>query len=119
MSKDVQQELTIADKLSKKRLEFKIDNSTHTSLFKQFFRGVQWIDGIENKDNGYNLVIDRVHKELTQSIKKKKNKGKSLMVRIKGDELEKLNEKFLREDNPTLKDAWEQYQTVLRLTQNK
>lgn len=52
-------------------------------------------------------------------IQELKNRINSLMVRIQSDELEKLTEKLAREDSPTLQDAWEQYQSVLRLTQNK
>ena len=59
--------------------------------------------------------VDPAQAEITEL----KNKVNSLMVRIQGDELDNLNEKFLGEDNSTLKDAWQQYQSVLRLKKKK
>lgn len=46
MSKDVQWELDIAEKYEKKfRIEYRLDNRENTTKFKEFFDGVQWIDG--------------------------------------------------------------------------
>ena len=38
-----------------------------------------------------------------------------MRVHIQAQQLEELTEKVQRDQNPAVKDAWEQYQTVLRL----
>ncbi len=48
MSKDVKSEINIAKSLKKDRLEYKIDASTHTSLFNSFFDGNAWVVGVGN-----------------------------------------------------------------------
>jgi uncharacterized repeat protein (TIGR02543 family) len=58
LSKDVQQEINIAEKLKKKSVEFKIDDSIHTTLFKHFFDGLKWIH--IHSDNSFDLLKTRV-----------------------------------------------------------
>jgi uncharacterized repeat protein (TIGR02543 family) len=66
LSKDVQRELSYANKLQKRKLEFKIDDSVHTTLFKHSFDGIKWIDGkdenaflqLSNRLYGYIHVTD-------------------------------------------------------------
>lgn len=72
MSKDVQRELDISEKLKKPRLELKIDDEVHTSLFKHFFDGIKWIDAsndlnqasIELKTRFYDLMEKVKHESL-------------------------------------------------------
>lgn len=49
LSKDVQRELVYANKINKTKLEYKIDDSKHISLFKQSFDGIKWIDASKEK----------------------------------------------------------------------
>lgn len=49
LSKDVQRELVYANKINKTKLEYKIDDSRHISLFKQSFEGIKWIDASKEK----------------------------------------------------------------------
>jgi formylglycine-generating enzyme required for sulfatase activity len=39
--------MQIAKELKLKRLEYKIDRSIHTTLFKHFFDGIKWIDAVD------------------------------------------------------------------------
>ncbi len=52
-SKDVQKEMSLAEKHGTLRLEFKIDSSDHTSYFKHFFDGHKWVDGKKDLNQGY------------------------------------------------------------------
>jgi len=54
-----------------------------------------------------------------QEIQKLQNQILGLQIRIQSDELEKLTEKVTRDDNPTLKDAWDKYQSLRKLTGTK
>ena len=62
LSKDVQREMQIATKYKLKKLEYKIDDSMHTTQFKHFFDGVKWIDAIQSdsfeelKSRIFNLI---------------------------------------------------------------
>ena len=49
LSKDVQTEIQMASDRKMKRLEYKIDHSIHTTLFKHFFSGLKWINAIHNE----------------------------------------------------------------------
>ena len=61
-SKDVQKEISIANKLNKKRIELKLDASKHTTLFKQFFDGYKWIESSQDFEKSLNLLLNRVYK---------------------------------------------------------
>lgn len=54
-----------------------------------------------------------------QEISQLKRQILSMQLRIRQNDLEKLMEKVCRDENPTVKDAWDKYQSVLRLTSNK
>ena len=62
LSKDVQKELTIANKLKKEKIEYKIDDSVHTTLFKRSFDGEKWIDAI--KKANLDVLNDRLFDKL-------------------------------------------------------
>ena len=64
MSPDVKKELDYAKDLNKRRLEVKIDDSEHTTKFKDFFDGCKWIKGV-NKDEILERVADLLAKELS------------------------------------------------------
>jgi hypothetical protein len=67
ISRDVKKELDIATKKQKARLEFKVDNSRHTSLFKYFFDGCKWIDATEDKQSALSELKRRVYQMLSDS----------------------------------------------------
>lgn len=80
ISRDVKKELDIANKLNKKRIEFKVDSSRHTSTFKYFFDGVKWIDATENKSDALVELKRRVYSMLTDSSTTYKSKTQSKQV---------------------------------------
>jgi len=59
LSKDVQRELQYANKTQKQKLEYKIDDSKHTTLFKQSFDGLKWVDAI--KEPNFDTLNTRVY----------------------------------------------------------
>ncbi|MGM0436295.1 MAG: TIR domain-containing protein [Bacillota bacterium] len=75
LSKDVQRELEIAEKMDKPKMEFKIDKAEHTSLFKHFFDGHKWIDASDDVKMAFGELKDRFF-NLMQEIKVKKTKEK-------------------------------------------
>jgi uncharacterized repeat protein (TIGR02543 family) len=60
LSKDVQREISIAEKLDKARIEVKIDDSVHTTLFKHFFNGIKWINAISSLNLAMEELKQRV-----------------------------------------------------------
>ena len=70
----------------------------------------------------YEQILDGIQQEIDpvqQQIQELKSQIMSMQLRIQSDELEKLMEKVVRDENPTLKDAWDKYQSLLMLTGNK
>ena len=67
MSKDVKSEINIAKSLGKQRLEYKIDNSTHTSLFNSFFDGKMWVDGVGNTVDQLGNLCNRLFRDTEKS----------------------------------------------------
>ncbi len=63
LSDDVKMELSIAKELKKPRLEYKIDNEPHTTRFKDFFDGIQWVDGVGNSSEQLAELCNRVAQE--------------------------------------------------------
>lgn len=60
LSSDVQWEIQKAAELGvKHRIEYRIDDSENSMLFKDFFDGIQWIDASHNTQ--YYLLIQRVY----------------------------------------------------------
>lgn len=80
ISRDVKKEIDIANKLDKKRIEFKVDSSRHTSTFKYFFDGMKWIDATENKNDALVELKRRVYSMLTDSTTTYKSKTKDKQV---------------------------------------
>ena len=64
LSTDVKKEMAFAKDLNKPRLEVKIDESEHTSVFKDFFDGCKWIKG-ENHEEIKARVSDLLLKVLS------------------------------------------------------
>jgi DNA-directed RNA polymerase subunit RPC12/RpoP len=64
LSKDVQKELDKARELSKPLIEFNIDNSKRTTLFKHIFDGNKWVDGYTNLNKGIESLYKRVYEVL-------------------------------------------------------
>lgn len=69
LSGDCKSELKIAKSKGKARLEYKIDNEPHTSLFKDFFDGIQWVDGTADSNHGLANLCHRVYAELENLTK--------------------------------------------------
>ena len=61
LSKDVQRELDKAKELGKPLIEFNIDNSRRTTLFKHIFDGIKWVDGYTNLNKGIENLYKRVY----------------------------------------------------------
>jgi DNA-directed RNA polymerase subunit RPC12/RpoP len=61
LSKDVQKELDKARELEKSLIEFNIDNSRRTTLFKHIFDGIKWVDGYTNLNKGIEDLYKRVY----------------------------------------------------------
>jgi hypothetical protein len=70
-SKDVQDEIYTAMKFKKKRLEFKIDDSIHTTLFQSFFDGIKWI--YSSKEDSHKELLARVFDLLKNEVISNKN----------------------------------------------
>jgi len=68
--------------------------------------------------NEYELEAQQID-SAQQEIMNLKSQIMSLQLRIQSDELEALMEKVVREENPTLKDAWDKYQSLRKLTGTK
>ena len=64
LSKDVKNEINTAKMLNKPRLEYKIDESVHTSMFNNFFDGKKWVEGFENSDRQLAILCSRVFKDI-------------------------------------------------------
>jgi hypothetical protein len=65
LSKDVQRELDKAKELGKPLIEFNIDNSRRTTLFKHIFDGIKWVDGYTNLNKGIEILFKRVYDVLS------------------------------------------------------
>lgn len=76
MSKDVKSEINIAKSLGKQRLEYKIDNSTHTSLFNSFFDGKMWVDGVGNTREQQANLCNRVFRDIEKLGYQETNKSR-------------------------------------------
>ena len=63
-SKDVKREIGLAEELQKRRIEIKIDDVPHTTLFKRFFDGCKWVKG-ENHEEIKTRVADLLAKVLS------------------------------------------------------
>ncbi|MCF7925608.1 MAG: toll/interleukin-1 receptor domain-containing protein [Candidatus Izimaplasma sp.] len=89
VSPDVRRELDIAMKLKKARLEFKIDDTKHTSTFKYFFDGYKWIDAVNSFDEALKELRTRIY-ELLQDTSMKTTKQQEKIQKTQLDEYEKL-----------------------------
>jgi len=89
LSKDVQKELDKARELSKPLIEFNIDNSKRTTLFKHIFDGNKWVDGYTNLNKGIESLYKRVYEVLNNKDVKQVNE----------DNLEGIDQEFIDEDN--------------------
>jgi alpha-tubulin suppressor-like RCC1 family protein len=61
-SKDVQKELDFAITYNKRLIEFKIDQTPHTQLFKHVFDGIKWVEGVSLK-KGLEALTERIFEE--------------------------------------------------------
>ena len=59
-SHDVQRELKFARKYNLARLELKYDTAPHTTLFKDFFDGIAWVDGTGNLEEALEALKKQV-----------------------------------------------------------
>jgi protein-arginine kinase activator protein McsA len=116
-SVDVQRELQYANKKNKKKIEYKIDDSVHTLLFKHSFDGIKWIDGKNSKE--LEVLKERVfellnEKEPVKEEPKVENKSKlinlikKMYYHIEFEEYDEANKiiKLIREDDFEQLDSW-------------
>ena len=93
LSKDVQMEMQVASENKMKRLEYKIDNAIHTTLFKHFFNGLKWVNAI-NQDGLKELklrVYDLSHATtLSESKKIEKTYNQYIQHSINNNDLDGL-----------------------------
>ena len=59
-SHDVQRELKFAKKYKLARLELKCDGTKHTTLFKEFFEGIAWVDGTAGMEDALEALKKQV-----------------------------------------------------------
>lgn len=64
LSSDVRQEMELALKFNKPRIEVKIDDSDHTSYFKHYFDGLKWVDAFTNPEKAFITTQQRVFEAL-------------------------------------------------------
>lgn len=65
LSRDVQRELNIAQTLDKPRLELKLDDVRHTTLFRHFFDGISWI----SMNNGNTVAFSELKERVFSILK--------------------------------------------------
>lgn len=81
LSKDVQREIQYANKKNKKKIEYKIDDSVHTSLFKHSFDGIKWIDA--SRSDQLEQIKQRVFFSLNEENSEKKTDLYKVSAEIK------------------------------------
>ena len=89
LSKDVQKELDKASELGKPLIEFNIDNSRRTTLFKHIFDGIKWVDGYTNLNKGIESLYKRVYLVLNNEDIEEENE----------DNLEELDQEIIEVNN--------------------
>lgn len=112
ISRDVKKELDIATKLNKRRIEYKIDQSRHTSTFKYFFDGAKWVDGTDQSEESYTLLKQRVYSLLNSEIQQQSSKKRTVSSanideytkKINRSKVELISSNFKEAAN-TIKDA--------------
>ncbi len=121
MSDDVKWEINKAKLLNKKRIEYRLEDRNNNPLLKDFFAGIQWVDGAFK--DATDELIDRIYRELEQKEEKRtkksetknepkvKTEGKDLFTELKFnlyienfDEARKVFSEALKKDfdNPIL-----------------
>ncbi len=110
LSKDVQKELQLANKMNKAKIEYKIDESVHTTLFKRSFDGVKWIEAIkgDNIETLQERVLDALE-EVETKQQPKKIKSKVSLEETIGD---KDN---LKISNKELKDLFKAFKVYMKI----
>nr|MCR5490578.1 TIR domain-containing protein [Bacilli bacterium] len=74
MSKDVQWELDVAEEEGKtQRIEYRLEPRENTTKFREFFDGLQWVDGSQYVESG--LLLERIH-ECLKKCKDEEPEGK-------------------------------------------
>ncbi|NLC33561.1 MAG: TIR domain-containing protein, partial [Clostridiales bacterium] len=59
---DPMKEMLYAESQNLKKLEFKVDDKPHTTFFRHYFNGIQWIKLDENnKEASFSMLKDRVY----------------------------------------------------------
>ena len=67
LSDPVQRELSLAEKVNIKRLELKLDDQNHTTLFRYFFEGLNWIKLTDHFEASMHELNDAVYHLLQQN----------------------------------------------------
>ncbi|MEC9485651.1 MAG: toll/interleukin-1 receptor domain-containing protein [Candidatus Izemoplasma sp.] len=118
LSQDVRKELDIAMKLKKNRLEFKIDDTKHTSTFKYFFDGFKWIDATTDIDGALQELKQRIYHGL-QEANLKTTTSQEKRQKTQLDEYDKLlNRSHIELINQNYQDAIDTTKEALSLKPN-
>ena len=105
ISRDVKKEIEIATRLKKRRIEYKIDKSKHTSVFKYFFDGDKWVDATEDKEQALKTLKKRVYEILNSEIKKENNKRSRKQASETDEYTKKMNRSRVELLNSNFEDA--------------
>lgn len=105
ISRDVKKEIEIATKLKKRRIEYKIDKSKHTSVFKYFFDGDKWVDATEDKETALKILKKRVYEILNSEIKKENNRRSRKQASETDEYTKKMNRSKVELLNSNYDDA--------------
>ena len=97
LSKDVQREVQYANKLNKLKLEYKIDESSHTTLFKQSFDGIKWIDA--SKESQYETLRSRAFQVLSDHIDTMSQSSKIKATQFGQSTIKKESNTYQSKDN--------------------
>jgi hypothetical protein len=92
LSKDVQRELDKAKELGKPLIEFNIDNSRRTTLFKHIFDGIKWVDGYTNLNKGIESLYKRVYLVLNNKDIEEENEDSLKSIKKEIVEASNFNE---------------------------
>ncbi len=117
LSKDVQKELQLANKMNKAKIEYKIDESVHTTLFKRSFDGVKWIEAIkgDNIETLQERVLDALE-EVETKQQPKQTKTKASLENTKGDDQSaKLKSLLIKLENQMEIELFDQAKNTIKL----
>ena len=110
MSTDVQWEINKAKVLNKKRIEYRLVDRNNNPLLKEFFAGIQWVDGAFK--DATDELIERIYRELKQKEEKKTKEIETKKeLEINAEEKEVIDETTEVIPEEVVKDSKEEQKT--------